>query len=70
MAHKARMPGEPGVHLFAGMHAQIVQHHMDGGIGGRIGRVDGLQQGDEFGLAFAARGHANDPSRPRIKRRQ
>jgi len=65
--HKARVCGQPGLHLLALVHPDIIQHDMNRrDVRGHL-PIDLLQKGNAFHLAFALGRGGVDRTRARIK---
>ncbi len=65
--HKAWMFGQPGLHLFALMHPEIIEDHMNGRDGRDNLPIHMLQERDEFHLPFPLGRRGVDLARARIK---
>src|SRR4029453_8248977 len=65
--HKARVFGQPGLHLLALVHPDIIEHDMNRrDVRGHF-PIDLLQKGNEFDLPFALGCGSVDRARTRIK---
>jgi len=67
VAHKARMFGQPGLHLFALMHPYIIEYHMHRRDSRGSLPVHMLQKSDAFHLPFPLGCRGVDRARARIK---
>ena len=64
---EAGMLFQPGLHLLAGVHSQVIHHQMDfGDCGGNLS-IQLFQKLDELGLPFSFRSVRKDLAGPRIE---
>ena len=68
--YKAWMLAQPGLHLLALVHPEIIEHHMNQGDCRGNGPLQMLQKGDEFPLPLALGRRGIYLPRPRIKTRK